>query len=286
MAPVDVQELALSEDPERYLWRLGFRPPKYMPILTLTVEGHAEVGGHTMYNISCEIHCPPQNEKHSVHQAPRDIVWTHQARLADLREHLHDPVKGVMAERYKDFFGNTPFAAHGGVPGTTGRLNAWMATLASVLNKRSLSSRHKCQILRFLKAPVPESSDQELLDEFGKCEECSKHTGSIRLRACRVCEGIQEETMAMKLIRSIKTVQFGLRVAGEFRAAGERRAAKDCQELSVAGDHPGARGGGDEHPGADELRALGEQWGSDQHRRAEELRAAEEQPRRKIIEEL
>lgn len=254
MAPADVHEHALSEDPTRYLWRFGFRPPSCKPVLSLKLEGHTEVDGHTMYKILCEIRSTPQSGPNSASSA-HDIVWTRQARLAELREQLHDPLKDARPEEYKHIFRNTPFASHGGIPGTSDRLSAWMATLASSLNTSpSVPPTFMSLILRFLQAPVPYSSEQELVDTFGRCEKCAHHTGSNRIKACRVCEGHQ----------------YGLRVATEIRAARER-------EHRIAGDHlaAGQQSGAQKRAG-EELNGSGDIWASDEHPGVQKVDACEE----------
>eukprot|EP00930_Biecheleria_cincta_P061918 TRINITY_DN47466_c0_g1_i1.p1 TRINITY_DN47466_c0_g1~~TRINITY_DN47466_c0_g1_i1.p1 ORF type:complete len:291 (+),score=51.57 TRINITY_DN47466_c0_g1_i1:55-927(+) len=272
MAPADVHECALSEDPARYLWRFGFRPPSRRPVITLTLQGHAEVDGRTMYKILCKIRSMPQSGPNSANSA-HDIVWTRQARLADLREHLHDPLKDARPEEYKRIFKNTPFASRGGIPGTTDRLNAWMATLASwCTTPHSMPASTISFILRFLQAPVPYSSEQELVETFGKCEECAHHTGSIRIKACRDCECRQEETAAMKLVETVETVKYGLRVAEEIQAAREHRVSR---EHLAAGEHSGMREpqAGEELFGSGEMYVPGKHQGAQQVEACEELRA-------------
>lgn len=273
MAPTDVHELALSEDPVRYLWRFGFRPPSCRLVLSFNLEGHSEVDGHTMYKILCKIGSTPQSGPNSANAA-NDIVWTRQARLADLREQLHDPLKDASPEEYKRIFKNTPFAAHGGIPGTTDRLSAWMAALASWCSTpSSIPASTMSLILRFLQAPVPYSSEQELVETFGRCDECAHHTGSIRIKACRVCQGHQEgrqkETAAMKFVKSVKTVQYGLRVDKEIRAAREHRIAG---ERLAAGQHSGAQ----EAQAGQELLDSGDMWASDEQPGAQEVEGCKE----------
>lgn len=281
MAPTDLQERALSECTERYLWRFGFRPPKCRPVVAFQVKGHSEVDGHTLYNVLCKIRREPASGPNSAHGI-HEIDWTRQVRLADLREQLHDPLKDAMPEKYKRIFQNTPFASRGGAPGTTDRLDAWMSTLATWCNTEDMEASTVSLILRFLQPPVPDSSERELFDTFGRCEKCDHHTGSFRLKACRVCLGLEEETLAEKFIRSVNTIQSGLRVAKAFQAAGDRRLDR---ERLAAGKHSG--GGGyhsDEHPsaqqqrGGEELRALGEIWPPSTDSDAEEFRGGVQLP--------
>eukprot|EP00933_Yihiella_yeosuensis_P049402 TRINITY_DN4626_c1_g6_i1.p1 TRINITY_DN4626_c1_g6~~TRINITY_DN4626_c1_g6_i1.p1 ORF type:complete len:282 (+),score=51.49 TRINITY_DN4626_c1_g6_i1:25-870(+) len=133
-----------DEKPGDYLARLGcekqFR-------ISLGISGHTEEEGHTMYEISCSLH--------PAHESVSSTAWTCRKRLCHIREGLHDPVKEVLAEAYSDNFGDTPFARHGGLPGTTARLGAWLAVLGCCMSKGVIPETCCAEVLRFLDAPVP-----------------------------------------------------------------------------------------------------------------------------------
>merc|ERR1711924_88808 len=62
------------------------------------------------------------------------MQWICKKRLSNIRDNLHDPIKDCMFDLYAVHFGATPFAHHGAPPGTTGRLNAWLGSLAKCIN--------------------------------------------------------------------------------------------------------------------------------------------------------
>mmetsp|Transcript_35734 Transcript_35734/g.99899 ORF Transcript_35734/g.99899 Transcript_35734/m.99899 type:complete len:165 (+) Transcript_35734:1-495(+) len=100
--------------------------------------GHEEVRGHTMYSLSCALRPPrPPGEGPSRPGAPdpsSERLWRVHRRLEQLRDDLHDYVKSELGEAYGRLFAATPFASRGGLPGTTAKLNAWVGTLAAVVN--------------------------------------------------------------------------------------------------------------------------------------------------------
>lgn len=173
-APVRVQT---AEDPRRYLLRFGYAPGEAKrPRLSITLESHEEEGGHTLYFLGCTL---------SYHAGPEggfsSTAWSCRHRLCDLRQFLHDEIKAALGpESYEAHFGETPFARHGGPPGTTQRLSAWLGSLSACFNSDCLEAPQAAQVLRFLGAPIPEGSDallkqhdEQALRAQGRCRKCT-----------------------------------------------------------------------------------------------------------------
>ena len=78
------------------------------PTSTISVTGHHEEGGHTLYDIEGCVRVPVS----SVASDAR--AWRAAKRLAELRE-LHDRVERALGRaRYVELFKGTPFASRGG----------------------------------------------------------------------------------------------------------------------------------------------------------------------------
>ncbi|CAE8639585.1 unnamed protein product, partial [Polarella glacialis] len=144
-----------SERPREYLERLGcgFGACGVSPELSLGIAGHSEEEGHTMYEISCALR--PSESSFS------PTAWSCRKRLCHLREGLHDVIKESLGDAYASHFDEAPFARYGGLPGTTGRLGAWLAVLTRVLNSGVLSESTCAKVLHFLDAPVPEGRSHQ-----------------------------------------------------------------------------------------------------------------------------
>lgn len=115
--------------------------------LELKVLGHDENEGHTWYKIECTL---------LLHNSTR-LTWLAPRRLVQLREGLHDPIKGELADCYSRHFAGAPFAHKGGLPGTTSRLEAWCCVLASCCNTGVCSPAVVGLTLAFLEPPEPPS---------------------------------------------------------------------------------------------------------------------------------
>lgn len=126
------------------------------PKLTLTMLGHKEIENHTFYEIRCQLESKPS----------LSLNWCVHRRLAHLREGLHDFVQGRLGSDYDAVFGETRFARHGGLPGTTARLQAWLEKLAIHMNEGAAPPVIVAQVLHFCEAPKPPSGTtvQSLLD--------------------------------------------------------------------------------------------------------------------------
>lgn len=222
---VDITTRAALEPPERYLWRFGYgrRVGAPHPRLELAVEGHAEEDGYTMYFISAALRVSqqmpslmgkyqnaawpapiPSNTQAPACQPPQlkdDIQWLCRRRLCDLREDLHDRVKEYVGlPFYESHFSEAPFARHGGLPGTTARLAAWMSALAACANDGALDVVLHAYVLRFLHAPVPEESDAALLHAMGRCTVCTLTVETPQKNLCNRClahRGL-DETLVME----------------------------------------------------------------------------------------
>merc|ERR1712061_948804 len=105
-----------------------------------------------------------------------EIRWNCKKRLCELRDELHDPAKlylGVGA--YVEHFENAPFARHGGLPGTTARLEEWFSALAKYANSGEMPIQFLAHLLQCLHATVPEGSENAWLQATGPCTVCAKN---------------------------------------------------------------------------------------------------------------
>jgi len=165
VGPIDLEEVPT------YLKRYGFMTfsaskwpeatPNMKPMLTLgVIKGHREAGNpvlHTWYALRARISM----------EGAKTWRWQVERRLEHLRKMLHDPVKLELAKTYDLHFGTARFAKHGGPPGTTARLEGWLAALAKVINEGSCSPQLVALTLRFLEAPeiCPDNRTDGGLDE-------------------------------------------------------------------------------------------------------------------------
>lgn len=127
------------------------------PQLRLSVSEHKEKAEHTWYIVKCSLQ---QADTAST------VNWEAPRRLDQIRGSLHDNVKFDMDENgshensaYSSAFGATPFAHPGGMPGTTNRLNEWLASLAKAINGRAATPYVVALTLQFCQAPVPNQTD-------------------------------------------------------------------------------------------------------------------------------
>mmetsp|Transcript_81110 Transcript_81110/g.173474 ORF Transcript_81110/g.173474 Transcript_81110/m.173474 type:complete len:325 (-) Transcript_81110:55-1029(-) len=120
------------------------------------------------------------------------VTWTCSKRLCDLREDLHDEVKLRLGDAYPDHFGETPFARHGGMPGTTSRIRAWFGSLAACVNEGVLEPSLLTYVLRILEAPIPEDSDAAMLTARGRCTVCTLLVDRPGERVCARCQELRE----------------------------------------------------------------------------------------------
>eukprot|EP00747_Dinoflagellata_sp_TGD_P221749 gnl/TRDRNA2_/TRDRNA2_93533_c0_seq1.p1 gnl/TRDRNA2_/TRDRNA2_93533_c0~~gnl/TRDRNA2_/TRDRNA2_93533_c0_seq1.p1 ORF type:complete len:223 (+),score=35.25 gnl/TRDRNA2_/TRDRNA2_93533_c0_seq1:137-805(+) len=125
---------------EEYLETIGYAAKHPRGLLEISVETHEEVNGHTMYIIACSF-CGSRES------------WVCQKRLCEIREELHDDLKMRLGDFYGCHFAETPFAMHGGLPGTTARLHAWFKTLAALMNSGDVMPNLCAFVLRFLDTP-------------------------------------------------------------------------------------------------------------------------------------
>lgn len=112
------------------------------------IDGHREKGhpSHTWYAIIGKVQVTP-GETTSTRR------WVVERRLAHIRALLHDPVKRELGKEYDFHFKGAHFAHHGGPPGTTARMEAWLGALARAIHAGEVSPALVASILRFLEAP-------------------------------------------------------------------------------------------------------------------------------------
>lgn len=151
-------------DSRRYLWKFGyFRDTQ--PELSIHVTEHdgsrswRSSSEDQTYDLQCKL-------KSTFSRGERMAEWTCQKSLSELRSKLHDHVKKELGTDYKTHFQDTRFAHHGGLPGTTKRLDAWFKTLANVANEGRLKNDLLAVFLDQLQAPVPQVDPQ--LEQFRK----------------------------------------------------------------------------------------------------------------------
>jgi len=124
------------------------------------IDGHREKGrpSHTWYAIIGKVQVTP-GETSSTRR------WVVERRLAHIRALLHDPVKREMGKDYDFHFKGAHFAHHGGPPGTTARMEAWLGKLARAIYAGEVSPALVASILRFLEAPkLDEDAGQTVLE--------------------------------------------------------------------------------------------------------------------------
>lgn len=112
--------------------------------LELSVVGHSEQGGHTLYHVQCRLEADGLISLH----------WVVQRRLGQIRDSLHDAVKNEMGKSYADAFAYAPFAMRGGFGGTTQRLQKWFQALAACVSKGLAPPALVAQLLLFLDTPA------------------------------------------------------------------------------------------------------------------------------------
>lgn len=122
--------------------------PNDPPKLSLEVSGHSTVDGYTYYLVECALRLPPRDGSEEL-----TLCWRAGRRLAQLRTGLHDPVKKELGDRYKGFFGGTPFATHLKTAGTSSRLNEWCGSLARCISAGTVPPVVAAVTLRSLGAP-------------------------------------------------------------------------------------------------------------------------------------
>lgn len=130
--------------------KLTWEEGKPMPKLSLNLDEHFEQAGCTWYIIKCQLEVPGADGQ------VETLNWEAPRRLHHLRMELHDRMKYYMEEKfYARVFGETPFARHMGLPGTTARLKAWLATLATAVEKQEVPPMAAAITLLFLHTPLP-----------------------------------------------------------------------------------------------------------------------------------
>jgi len=153
-------------DSRRFLWKFGyFRDTQ--PQLSIHVTEHGGSGRSWLpstsedqtYDLQCKL-------KSTFSRGERMAEWTCSKSLSELRSKLHDHVKKELGTDYKTHFQDTRFAHHGGLPGTTKRLDAWFKTLANIANEGQMKNDLLAVFLDQLQAPVPQVDAQ--VEQFRK----------------------------------------------------------------------------------------------------------------------
>eukprot|EP00929_Paragymnodinium_shiwhaense_P122934 TRINITY_DN9625_c0_g1_i2.p1 TRINITY_DN9625_c0_g1~~TRINITY_DN9625_c0_g1_i2.p1 ORF type:complete len:257 (+),score=32.90 TRINITY_DN9625_c0_g1_i2:77-847(+) len=169
--PAVVQRPIRDHEVSEYLARYAYgasdhlrwqKDPIFRPVITLGVTGHDEIvsdalESHTNYHIDATFSI--WSFKNAREPPAR---WRISRRLCWLRVEVHDQVKSMMQdmkgtsfEDYPTFFKDCNFAHHGGLPGTTKKLDAWFRRLAEGVNKRIVPPRVAAVLMNQLRTPEP-----------------------------------------------------------------------------------------------------------------------------------
>eukprot|EP00929_Paragymnodinium_shiwhaense_P048062 TRINITY_DN24357_c0_g1_i1.p1 TRINITY_DN24357_c0_g1~~TRINITY_DN24357_c0_g1_i1.p1 ORF type:complete len:358 (+),score=59.47 TRINITY_DN24357_c0_g1_i1:50-1123(+) len=116
--------------------------------IRMEVDGHDEQDGHTQYHIRVSL-TPPETGKDAC--APM-LEWVADRRLKQIREDWYDRMSGSWPQ-HKEFM-DEPFAARGGLPGTTAKLDGWMKGIARCINCKQAPPLFVAEMLVFLDAPI------------------------------------------------------------------------------------------------------------------------------------
>mmetsp|Transcript_153371 Transcript_153371/g.278719 ORF Transcript_153371/g.278719 Transcript_153371/m.278719 type:complete len:196 (-) Transcript_153371:91-678(-) len=130
-----------------YLNRMGYIENRPSPEIAVAVLGHAEEARCTVYELACAMRAAKAGAER--------VKWVCKKRLCELREELHDPLKEALGSEYAVRFSATPFARHGGLPGTTARLRDWFKTLSDCLSGDIIKPQECALVLQFLDTPLP-----------------------------------------------------------------------------------------------------------------------------------
>lgn len=117
-----------------------------LPQLKIDLVNHIEFGSHTQYEFICR--AQPREG-----MGVAEMTWRTIRRLKHIRRGLHDPIKKALGSKYGHYFSCTPFAHHTAPAGTTARLQAWFASLATCTNSGSLEPCLVAQTFRVLDGP-------------------------------------------------------------------------------------------------------------------------------------
>merc|ERR1712232_685183 len=91
-------------------------------------------------------------------------------------------------------FGEAPFARHGGLPGTTARLDEWLTVLAASANTGKMDVALLSYIMKFLQAPVPTDSESAWSQATGRCNVCLKRNVEVPGRdLCERCLAVRRD---------------------------------------------------------------------------------------------
>lgn len=153
-------------DSRRFLWKFGyFRDTQPQLSIHITEHGSGSrswlpsTSEDQTYDLQCKL-------KSTFSRGERMAEWTCSKSLSELRSKLHDHVKKELGTDYKTHFQDTRFAHHGGLPGTTKRLDAWFKTLANIANEGQMKNDLLAVFLDQLQAPVPQVDAQ--VEQFRK----------------------------------------------------------------------------------------------------------------------
>jgi len=128
-------------------------------LLLGAINGHREVGKptHTWYAIVGKVITPGK--------ASSTRHWRVERRLAHIRALLYDPVKQELGHEYAHHFQTARFANRGRLPGTTAKIETWLAALPKVINSGKLSPTLVASILCALEAPLLQEGEEQAIPE-------------------------------------------------------------------------------------------------------------------------
>jgi len=125
-------------------WQVRPGPKGSGPQLTIALNRHEEMQGHTTYILECSL----------VLCGCLNVQWEAPRRLVHLRQGLHGPFKQRLGPtKYRCNFAGAAFAHRGGLPGTTTKLQRWLFALTSCINYGMCSPGDTAFVLHFLDTP-------------------------------------------------------------------------------------------------------------------------------------
>lgn len=224
-------------------------PAKHRARLELSLDGHSEASGHTLYGICCKL----SHEGGSAAEAPLRLAWSAERRLSQIREGLHDLAKSELGKGYGQAFSDAPFAKRGGPGGTSERLQRWLQTLAQCINEGAARPALVTQVFLFLDAPaqLAHRVSAETLDSGADAlapEGLEASCSSVEAAAAPAATTAQEELKVAELAESVPPTDAAATTDStkviEFGAAALPALAESVEEepyLEPSGPKPWAQ---------------------------------------------
>eukprot|EP00927_Polykrikos_kofoidii_P050446 TRINITY_DN44362_c0_g1_i1.p1 TRINITY_DN44362_c0_g1~~TRINITY_DN44362_c0_g1_i1.p1 ORF type:complete len:357 (-),score=28.19 TRINITY_DN44362_c0_g1_i1:131-1132(-) len=205
------------------------------PRIDAQVLRHVEMGDHTWYVLACFLRPAEESTSFEVNGSIVDatiepptedatwlksqaqsldavfLQWKAKRRLSHLRTHLYDVVRLEFGETaYAQHFANAPFALRGGVPGTSKRLNSWLAALCACINCGAAPPRIVSMFLLFLEPPLggaePEVDEESDYAEFSRASAAARETIDLNRSNSGTLQDSSRSTSTSSVISNDTTV--------------------------------------------------------------------------------